>query len=87
MGRPTLDRAEGRLAAAEGRRDDAQALLARAIEGFEGASVYDGARTRELLAAVDDQGRPALLRAAFKTYERLGAGPDADRLRTVVVHG
>ena len=81
-GRPTADRAEGLARAAAGGRADAIALLEASIRQFDVLDLYEGARTREALAALMDEpgDRAELLAAALETYERLGAVPDARRL-------
>ena len=84
-GRATADRAEALARAAAGERAAAVALLEAAIAGFDGLDAFEAARTRERLAALVEgpERQQALLAAALATYERLGALPDARRLRPV----
>jgi hypothetical protein len=80
-------RAEGQVAAAEGRRDEAVAKLREAREGFEGLEdVFEAARTREVLAGVveDAAERRLLLEQARGTYGELGAKPHLGRLTAAV---
>ncbi|TMG24089.1 MAG: zinc-ribbon domain-containing protein [Chloroflexi bacterium] len=84
---PSADRAEGLAEAASGHVDRAQELLARAIEAFDRVSPFEAARTRDALAALEPQGRETLLVAALETFERLGAEPDAARVREAVGKG
>jgi hypothetical protein len=80
MAGPATDRAEGLAAAAAGDEARARELLSRAIDGFDRVSVFEAARTREALAAIDPGARESLLAAALATYERLGAKPHVDRV-------
>ncbi len=81
IGPASLDRAEGMMAAAQGDRERAGVLLKRAVEAFDGLSLYDAARSREALASVDEASAGDLLASAIATYERLGAVADATRAR------
>jgi hypothetical protein len=57
--------------------------LDRAVEGFDGLSaVFEGARAREAVAAVDPDRADALVGQARETYRRLGATVDLDRIGT-----
>ena len=79
---PTCDRAEGAAQAAAGDHAGATALLTRAIAGFDRLGLpLPAARTREELARFAPDQAPALRQAALHTYLRLGATPDAIRLR------
>jgi class 3 adenylate cyclase/tetratricopeptide (TPR) repeat protein len=80
---PIADRAEGKLALRDGRRDDARQLLERALRRFEELEMpFEAARTRELLAdASEGEERTALLGDAWAAYERLGATPSVERVR------
>ena len=84
---PSADRAEGLAEAASGHVDRAQELLTRAIEAFDRVSPFEAARTRDALAALEPQARETLLVAALETFERLGAEPDAARVREAVGKG
>jgi class 3 adenylate cyclase/tetratricopeptide (TPR) repeat protein len=79
---PAADRAEGRMAAGTRDRSRGEALLRRALQGYEGLRMpFEAARTREGLAEVvekDDRGE--LLRAALSAYRALGARPHVDRV-------
>jgi len=79
---PTADRAEGLMLAAAGDGDGARALLERAVEAFDGLSPFEAARTREMLADLDPARRSELLAAALAAFERLGATPHAERVRS-----
>ncbi|MEX2547726.1 MAG: adenylate/guanylate cyclase domain-containing protein [Chloroflexota bacterium] len=83
---PITDRAEATVALRRGDRDEACRLLEVALARFEELSVpFEVARTRELLAGlVDEQRSSELLRGALQTYDRLGAKPFADRVRTTL---
>ena len=81
---PAIDRAEGLAAAAAGDEAQARELLGRAIDSFDRVSIFEAARTREALAAIDPAAREALNAAALATYERLGAKPHADRIRAAL---
>ena len=77
-----VDRARGRSLVAAGRTDEGVAALRRSIEVFDGIPVvFEAARTREALAESVPGERAELLGAALATYERLGAAPDAERVR------
>jgi tetratricopeptide (TPR) repeat protein len=80
---PTCDRAEGQMAAARGKPEEAEAQLRRALEGFERLKVpFEIARTQEALASVSPPAEAGpLLRRALETYERLEAKPHAERVR------
>ena len=79
---PTCDRAEGDVAAAAGDTAAARRLWTRALEGFERLGVpYEAAGTKERLAAAStDDVAAALLEDALATYERMSAGPSAQRV-------
>jgi class 3 adenylate cyclase len=81
---PAIDRAEGLAAAAAGDEARARELLGRAIDSFDRVSIFEAARTREALAAIDPAAREALYAAALATYARLGATPHADRIKAVL---
>jgi hypothetical protein len=81
---PTADRAEGRSAAASGDVEHARTLLRKSIEGFDGLSVFETARTREVLARLDDDASFELLSQALAAYEALGAEPHAARARDAI---
>jgi DNA-binding SARP family transcriptional activator len=79
---PTCDRAEGAMRAAAGDRAAAAALLTRAVAGFERLSMpLSAARARERLATVSPRRAGQLRAAALEAYTRLGAEPDAERVR------
>jgi hypothetical protein len=79
---PTADRAEGLMLTAAGDEAGARALLERAVEAFDGLSPFEAARTREMLADLDPARRSELLAAALAAFERLGATPHAERVRS-----
>lgn len=79
---PGADRAEGLVAAAAGETEQARQLLRAAIEGFDRVSPFEAARSREKLAVIDPEGREELLAAALATYDRLGAKPHSERIRS-----
>ena len=81
---PIADRVEARLALEQGEESRARDLLEFAVQGFEDLKVpYDTAQSQELLASVmPPVERRALLERALATYERLGARPSVDRVRT-----
>jgi DNA-binding SARP family transcriptional activator len=81
---PACDRAEGLLHAHAGRRRAAARALRAALGGFERLGVpFEAARTREHLASVAPAAAVrALLEAAGSTYERLGAAPDHQAVRS-----
>lgn len=81
---PAADRAEGLMAAATGDREQARALLSRAVGGFDRLFGFEAARTREALAAIDPARGKSLLAAALETYERLGAKPHEARVRAMI---
>jgi DNA-binding SARP family transcriptional activator/tetratricopeptide (TPR) repeat protein len=81
---PASDRAEGQAHAATGDRTAAEALLRRALAGFQRMGVvFETALTKEQLAAVaQDRDTARLLgNEALAIYERLQATPHAERLR------
>ncbi|NMO49730.1 AAA family ATPase [Actinoplanes sp. TBRC 11911] len=79
---PTCDRAEGVVRAAAGDRATAQALFTRAVAGFDRLSMpLAAARARERLATVSPRRSGQLRAAALEAYTRLGAEPDAERVR------
>jgi hypothetical protein len=79
---PAADRGEGLMLAAAGDEAGARALLERAVEAFDGLSRFEAAKTREMLADLDPTRRPDLLAAALAAFERLGATPHAERVRS-----
>jgi tetratricopeptide (TPR) repeat protein len=83
---PIADRAEAEIAINDGRPADARPLLEKALARFEGLSVpFEAARTRELLASVAEPSeRAAILRPALESYERLGAKPFAQQVRSAL---
>ncbi len=80
---PAADRAEGLLLAAAGDDDGGRALVSLAVEAFDKLSPFEAARTREMLADLDPAHRNALLAEALATFERLGATPHAERVRSM----
>lgn len=80
---PAADRAEGLMLAAAGDDDGGQALLERAVDAFDKLSPFEAARTREMLADLDASRRSDLFAEALATFERLGATPHADRVRSM----
>jgi hypothetical protein len=86
--RPTCDRAEGLARAAAGDTRTADALLARAVAGFEGMALpLHAARSRECLAKVRPDGAEELLRLALQSYARLGARRDSARAESALANG
>jgi tetratricopeptide (TPR) repeat protein len=83
---PMSDRAEARALAAEGRRDEAAAMLREAVDGFERFRFpFELARTQELLAeAVEPDEADGLRASALATFESLGAEPHATRVRAAI---
>jgi len=82
---PTCDRAEGLALAAAGDSRTAEALLTRAVAGFDTMSVpLQAARSREQLARVCPGRAEELLRAALHSYARLGARRDAARAESAL---
>lgn len=83
---PTCDRAEGLLRAASGDVDAAVDRLGRSLEAFERLGErYEAARTKEALAPMSSSDKAhELLAEALQCYEDLGAGPDAERVRTLL---
>ena len=79
---PAADRAEGLMLAAAGDGDGGRVLLERAVEAFDALSPFEAARTREMLADLDPARRSDLLAEALATFERLGAAPHAERVRS-----
>jgi len=85
---PTCDRAEGLAHAAADNAGAAEALLTRAVAGFERMSVpLQAARTREHLARVCPDRAEELLRAALQSYASLGARRDAARAESALAAG
>jgi tetratricopeptide (TPR) repeat protein len=85
---PTCDRAEGLARAAADNAGAAEALLTRAVAGFDRMSVpLQAARTREHLARVCPDRAEELLRAALQSYARLGATLDAARAESTLAAG
>jgi len=85
---PTCDRAEGLARAAAGDTPGADALLARAIDGFDRLALpLESARTREHLAEVRPDRATELRRGALDTYVSLGAAPDVERIRAAMAAG
>ena len=87
---PTCDLAEGKARFAAGAVDDADVLLARAIEGFDRLSLrLEAARAREYRArVVPIPGRARdLLRSALDAYMELGAGRDVERAQGALAAG
>ena len=81
---PLCDRAEGDVAAAGGDHSTAERLWTRSLEGFERLHMpYDAARTKERLATVAPPDvASSLLESALQTYDRLGARPSSERVRS-----
>ena len=79
---PAADRAEGLMLAAAGDDAAGRVLLERAVATFDGLSLFEAARTREMLADLDPAGRSDVLAAALEGFERLGATPHAQRVRS-----
>jgi hypothetical protein len=81
---PFCDRAEGLVHARAGRRPAARRALRRALARFEELEVpFEAAGTREQLAAVEPApAAHSLLEAATATYQRLGAGPRLQAVRS-----
>jgi hypothetical protein len=80
---PAADRAEGRMLALTGRREEGALLLRRAAAAFERYELpFELARTREWHAdAAGDAGeRRYLLRAALSSYEQLSADLHTERV-------
>ncbi|HEY7273725.1 MAG TPA: BTAD domain-containing putative transcriptional regulator [Actinoplanes sp.] len=85
---PTCDRAEGLARAAAGNLQPAEALLTRAVAGFDAMSIpLQAARSRERLAEVRPRHADELLRAALQSYARLGAVRDAARAESARARG
>jgi tetratricopeptide (TPR) repeat protein len=82
---PTCDRAEGRARAAGGDTRAAEALVTRAVAGFDRMALpLQAARSREVLAQVCPGRADELLRAALASYARLGARRDAARAESAL---
>ena len=81
---PAADRAEGVAAAAAGDTERARELLGAAVAGFDAVSPFEAARSRETLAELDPEQRDDLLAQALATFERLGARPHAERVRSAI---
>lgn len=81
---PVCDRAEGIATAEAGHRGEAAGLLRAARAGFDTLKVpFETARTLEDLAAIgSDRGARPALEAALATYDRLGARPHSDAVRS-----
>lgn len=86
---PLTDRAEATIAKKQGDVAQATTLLENAARRFEELAVpFETARTQQMLAdLVDEPRRSELLDAALETYQRLGARPFADRVRTSLGRG
>ena len=85
---PTCDRAEGLARAAAGDARTAEALLTRAVAGFDRMSVpLQAARSRECQARVRPDRAEELLRTAVQSYERLGAKRDVARAESTLAKG
>jgi tetratricopeptide (TPR) repeat protein len=85
---PTCDRAEGLARAAAGDARAAEALLTRAVAGFDRMSVpLQAARSREQLAHIRPDRAEELRRAALHSYARLGAKRDAARAESALAAG
>jgi DNA-binding SARP family transcriptional activator len=85
---PTCDRAEGLARAAAGDAGTAEALLTRAVAGFDRMSVpLQAARSRECLARVRPDRAEELLRAALQSYASLGAKRDGARAESALAAG
>jgi hypothetical protein len=85
---PTCDRAEGRARAAGGDEPAGEALLTRAVAGFDRMALpLQAARSRESLARVCPDRAEELLRAALHSYRTLGARPDAARAESALAAG
>ena len=85
---PTCDRAEGRALAAAGDIRGAEALLTRAVAGFDRMLLpLQAARSREYLAQVCPDRAEDLLRAALHSYAGLAAKRDAARVESVLAAG
>ena len=85
---PTCDRAEGLAGAAAGDARAAEALLTRAVAGFDRMSVpLQAARSREYMAHIRPDRAEELLRAAHHSYARLGAKRDAARAESALAAG
>ena len=80
---PAIDRATGLLHHWEGDTTGARPSLERALAAYERlGNPFEAARTREYLAeALPEDERAALLDAALRQYEHLGATPYAGRVR------
>ncbi|MDQ2934327.1 MAG: AAA family ATPase [Chloroflexota bacterium] len=81
---PAADRAEGLALVAAGDMGQAGKLLRAAIARFDQLSLFEAAQTREGLAAIEPAQRQMLLGDALEAYERLGARPHAQRIRTAL---
>jgi hypothetical protein len=85
---PACDRAEGLARSAAGDIGAAEALLIRAVAGFDRMSLpLPAARSREDLARLRPDRAEELLRAAVHSYTRLGAKLDAARVESVLATG
>jgi hypothetical protein len=85
---PACDRAEGLVRAAAGDTEAAEALLTRAVAGFDRMSLpLPAARSREDLARMCPDRAEELLRAALHSYTRLGARLDAGRAESALAAG
>ena len=87
---PIADRTEAQLLLRQGGdRERAHALVEKALHRFDELAVpFESARTRELLAGLEDEPRRSeLLGEALQGYERLGARPFAERVRTSLGRG
>jgi hypothetical protein len=85
---PTCDRAEGRARAAAGDTPAAEALVTRAVAGFDRMALpLQAARSREFLARVRPDRADKLLRVALASYTRLGARRDAARAESALGGG
>jgi hypothetical protein len=84
---PAMDRATGLMRLWEGDAAAARPPLERALAEFERlGNPLEAARTREYLAtALPAKERALVLDAALRQYERLGATPSVERVRSVAV--
>ena len=84
---PAIDRAVGLMRLWEGDAAAARPSLERAPDEYERlGNPFEAARTREYLAsALPAKERAPVLDAARRQYERLGATPSVQRVRSAAV--
>jgi class 3 adenylate cyclase/tetratricopeptide (TPR) repeat protein len=84
--RAACDRAEGLVRLQAGDRDGGAELLRKAVGEFDRIlAPFEVARTREALSGVAEEAEASsLLAQALDAYERIGAKPDAERVRAML---